>query len=122
MVKYLLVLLTHLNIIVYNNISFYGKYLEVALLDNVKRVMISLPHTLLQEVDGFVQKSSGNRSEFIREAMKLYLQEKKKQEIRESLRNGYIEMSEINRELADEGISFDAKIMLYYEESLAECE
>ena len=50
---------------------------------NLKRVMISLPNQLLQEVDGYVKKSSGNRSEFIREAMKSYLEEKKRQEIRE---------------------------------------
>ena len=85
--------------------------------------MISLPHNLLEEIDGFVQKDgSGNRSEFIREAMKLYLQEKRKQKIKENLRNGYIEMSELNLKLADEGIEYDTRIMTYYEESLAECE
>ncbi len=89
---------------------------------NVKKVMISLPHQLLEEFDGFVQKGNGNRSQFIREAMKLYIREKRRQEIREQLRNGYIEMSEINRELADEGLFCDAITMCYYEESLAECE
>jgi CopG family transcriptional regulator / antitoxin EndoAI len=91
-------------------------------LANLKRVMISLPNTLLREVDGFVQKGSGNRSEFIREAMRLYLNEKKRQELREQMRTGYLEMSEINLELADEGISYDARIIDYYEERLAECE
>jgi CopG family transcriptional regulator / antitoxin EndoAI len=91
-------------------------------LANLKRVMISLPNTLLREVDGFVQKGSGNRSEFIREAMRLYLNEKKRQELREQMRTGYLEMSEINLELADEGISYDVKIIDYYEERLAECE
>ncbi|AZO96499.1 CopG family transcriptional regulator [Iocasia frigidifontis] len=89
---------------------------------NLKRVMISLPNNLLQEVDGFVQKSSGNRSEFIREAMKLYLQEKRRQEIREQMRAGYLEMSEINLELADEGIKSEANTFQFYEERLAECE
>jgi len=91
-------------------------------LANLKRVMISLPNTLLREVDGFVQKGSGNRSEFIREAMRLYLNERKRQELREQMRTGYLEMSEINLELADEGISYDVKIIDYYEERLAECE
>lgn len=89
---------------------------------NLKRVMISLPNNLLQEVDVFVQKNSGNRSEFIREAMKLYLQEKKRQEIREQMRAGYLEMSEINLELADEGIRCETNTFDYYEERLAECE
>ena len=89
---------------------------------NVKKVMISLPHKLLEEFDCFVQKGNGNRSQFIREAMKLYIEEKRRQEIRERLRNGYVEMSEINRELAAEGLLCDAKTICYYEESLAECE
>ncbi len=84
--------------------------------------MISLPNKLLKEFDVFVQKGNGNRSQFIREAMKLYIKEKRRQEIREQLRDGYIEMSEINRELAAEGLLCDAETMYYYEESLAECE
>lgn len=84
--------------------------------------MISLPHNLLKEVDGFVKKGSGNRSKFVREAMRLYLKEKRRQEIKEQLRDGYIEMSELNLKLADEGLGIDAKTICYYEESLAECE
>lgn len=54
--------------------------------------------------------------------MKLYLQEKKRQEIREQMRSGYLEMSEINLELADEGIQSDVNTFSYYEKRLAECE
>ncbi|MFW5985119.1 MAG: CopG family ribbon-helix-helix protein [Halanaerobiaceae bacterium] len=92
-------------------------------MDNIKRVMISLPHNLLKEIDGYVKENGdGNRSEFIQEAMKLYLREKKRQQIRKDLREGYIQMSNINRELADEGIEYDVRIMSFYEETLAECE
>ncbi|NLJ83962.1 MAG: ribbon-helix-helix protein, CopG family [Halanaerobiaceae bacterium] len=89
---------------------------------NLKRVMISLPNQLLQEVDGYVKKSRGNRSEFIREAMKSYLEEKKRQEIREQLKSGYLEMSAINLQLADEGIKCDGPTIYFYEEKLAESE
>ena len=92
-------------------------------MDNVKRVMISLPDSLLKEIDGFIKNESQNdRSEFIKDAMKLYLKEKKKEEIREQLRNGYLEMSEFNKKLASEGLEYDSKVMTYYEDSLAECE
>jgi CopG family transcriptional regulator/antitoxin EndoAI len=85
--------------------------------------MISLPHNLLKEIDGFVEKNgSGDRSECIKEAMLLYLQKKRKQEIKENLRNGYIEMSEINLKLAAEVIEYDSRIMTFYDECLAECE
>jgi len=94
----------------------------VFFLGNLKRVMISLPNQLLQEVDGYVKKTSGNRSEFIREAMKSYLEENKMQEIREQLKTGYLEMSAINLQLADEGIKCDGPTIYLYEEKLAESE
>jgi CopG family transcriptional regulator/antitoxin EndoAI len=64
--------------------------------------MISLPDYLLQEVDGIVQKEKSNRSEFIRQAMKLYLMERKKRQLRESLQRGYMEMAKINLNIASE--------------------
>jgi len=64
--------------------------------------MISLPNNLLQEVDGVVEKENSNRSELIREAMKLYLHERKKKYIRESMQKGYMEMANINLNLASE--------------------
>ena len=55
-------------------------------MQNTKRIMISLPDHLLQEVDGIAQLENSNRSELIRQAMKLYLNERKKRYIRESMR------------------------------------
>jgi CopG family transcriptional regulator/antitoxin EndoAI len=69
---------------------------------NTKRIMISLPKNLLQEVDGMVQQEKSNRSEFIRQAMKLYLYERKKREIRETMQKGYMEMAKINLKMASE--------------------
>jgi CopG family transcriptional regulator / antitoxin EndoAI len=63
---------------------------------NTKRIMISLPDHLLQEVDGIVEKENSNRSEFIRQAMKLYLMERKKRVLRDSMQRGYMEMAKIN--------------------------
>lgn len=67
--------------------------------------MISLPKHLLQEVDGIVRKDNSNRSEFIRQAMKLYLQERKKRLIREMMQRGYMEMAKINLKMASEAFS-----------------
>jgi CopG family transcriptional regulator/antitoxin EndoAI len=67
---------------------------------NTKRIMISLPDHLLQEVDGIVEKENSNRSEFIRQAMKLYLMERKKRVLRESMQRGYMEMAKINLHIA----------------------
>ncbi len=70
-----------------------------------KRIMISLPQNLLKEVDGVVEMEKRTRSEFIREAMKLYLQERRKRQIRERMQEGYIEMARLNLALANEAIS-----------------
>jgi CopG family transcriptional regulator/antitoxin EndoAI len=69
---------------------------------NTKRIMISIPQHLLQEVDGVVQKENSNRSELIRQAMKMYLRERKKRHIRETMRKGYMEMASINLNMASE--------------------
>lgn len=69
---------------------------------NTKRIMISLPHHLLQEVDGVIEKENSNRSEFIRQAMHLYLKERKKRTIRETMQKGYMEMAKINLKMASE--------------------
>jgi CopG family transcriptional regulator/antitoxin EndoAI len=67
--------------------------------------MISLPQTLLKEVDGVVEMERRTRSEFIREAMKLYLQERRKKQIRERMQEGYMEMARLNLTLANEAIN-----------------
>ena len=74
----------------------------MANLQNTKRIMISLPEYLLQEVDGIVQEEKLNRSEFIRQAMKLYLVERKKRNLSESMQRGYMEMAKINLSMASE--------------------
>ena len=75
-----------------------------AFLVRTKRIMISLPQNLLTEVDGVVELEKRTRSEFIREAMKLYLQERKKRQIRERMQEGYMEMARLNLALANEAI------------------
>lgn len=69
---------------------------------NTKRIMISLPDQLLREVDGVVKQEKLNRSELIRQAMKLYLKERKKRYLRESMQRGYMEMANINLHIASE--------------------
>lgn len=71
-------------------------------LSSAKRIMISLPKKLLHEVDGLVQRDNSNRSEFIRQAMKLYIQERKKRLIRDMMQRGYMEMARINLNIASE--------------------
>ncbi len=54
-----------------------------------------------------VEKECSNRSELIRRAMKLYIQERKKRHIRETMQRGYMEMAKINLNMASE--AFEAE-------------
>ncbi len=87
-----------------------------------KRIMISLPESLLKEVDYIVSMEKTNRSEFIREAMKLYIREKNKIELREKMKKGYQEMASINLALAEVGFCLDMSSLENYESEMAECE
>jgi len=81
----------------------------------VKRIMISLPDSLLAEVDGIVAAEQLNRSEFIREAMKLYIAERKRRLLREQMKTGYIEMAKINLSLAVEQYELESEVAPAFE-------
>lgn len=83
-------------------------------LAQTKRIMISLPDSLLAEVDGIVALENRNRSELIREAMHMYLQEIKKQRIREQLKQGYQEMARTNLALAEEALPAENEVERYW--------
>lgn len=68
----------------------------------IKRIMISLPDSLLAEVDNIVEEERVNRSEFIREAMRLYISERNRRILREQMKKGYLEMAKLNLALAIE--------------------
>ena len=87
-----------------------------------KRIMVSLPNSLLEEVDFIVSMEKKNRSEFVKEAMKLYIREKRKVEVTERLKDGYLEMSQINLTLAEVGFEQDMKELNVYETRLMGCE
>ncbi len=76
----------------------------------VKRIMISLPDALLKEVDRIVESDNLNRSEFIREAMRLYIEERKRRIIREQMKRGYLEMAKINLSLANENFTVEQEV------------
>jgi CopG family transcriptional regulator/antitoxin EndoAI len=88
---------------------------------SVKRIMISLPESLLAEVDGLVSSENRNRSEFIREAMKLYLAERKRYTIREQMKRGYQEMAQINLALATEQYEVEEEMQSGCDKRLVEC-
>ncbi|ADL13586.1 transcriptional regulator, CopG family [Acetohalobium arabaticum DSM 5501] len=89
---------------------------------NLKRVMISLPDSLLEKVDGVAEQENQNRSEFVRKAMKLYIAELRKEEIKQEMKQGYLEMGNINLEIAEDNIRIENRDFSKYEANIAECE
>jgi len=88
----------------------------------LKRIIVNVPNNLLEKVDYFVALENKNRSEFISDAMKLYIKEREKLRVREQLKIGYLQMGEINIKFAEMGICEDFKDFVIYETRLAECE
>ncbi len=61
-----------------------------------------MPPCLLEEVDGLVAKDRDSRSNVIRQATMMYVQQRKRERIREWLQQGYVEMAPLNLRLAAE--------------------
>lgn len=92
------------------------------ILAELKKIIISLPDSLLKEVDRFVCVEKTNRSEFVREAMKLYIKERRKNEMRDKMKKGYQDMAEINIKLAEICFDADNDQQIRYEDKLGEME
>ncbi len=87
---------------------------------DTKRIMIYVPEHLLVEMDTIVREERINRSEFVREAVRMYIIERRKQVLRERLIEGYQLMADLNLLLAEEGTEDES--LEYYERQLAEAE
>jgi len=110
------------------NQTVYNKYSKENLDNNVgdrfmaqaKRIMVSLPGSLLQEVDGIVRRETGNRSAFVREAMLLLIAERRRLERMEAFRRGYEKAGKFNLALAEDGLDEDSRDLENYEDYLAD--
>ncbi len=91
-------------------------------MSQLKKVLITVPDSLLEAVDNAAKGDNVNRSEFVREAMKMYLREKKKRTNSEQMKKGYQEMAELNLNIAETYFAAEEEAYSSYEEKLAECE
>ncbi|KXS49649.1 MAG: CopG family transcriptional regulator [Halanaerobium sp. 4-GBenrich] len=91
------------------------------LLEN-RKISIELPECVLEEIKSYCKNNNQKRNDFLMQAIKFYLKEMKKQEVRNHLRDGYKKMAGLNQQLADEGLSSECYSYLCYEQRLVECE
>lgn len=73
-------------------------------MSNSRRIVISLPSSLLEEVDGLAMTERRNRSDLFREAMEVYIEGRRRRDLRDRLKKGYLEMASLNSMLAEEGL------------------
>lgn len=85
-----------------------------------KRLVVNLSETLYTEFNKALEKDCKKRSEFIREAIILYIEEKKKLNYIDEMKQGYLEMAELNLQIADMGFEIDIKDFKEYEVKLSE--
>lgn len=69
---------------------------------HLKEIILNLPQHLINEIDGYSQQDKVNRNEFLHRAIRMYLRERNKRQVRESMRQGYMEMAKINLHIASE--------------------
>ena len=88
----------------------------------MKKIILSLPEELLEKVDDQLKYEEISRSEWIRRALILALEQAKKDRIRARMEQGYREMGLLNLELAEEGLEADRTDFAIYESMLLESE
>lgn len=88
-------------------------------MSELRQIVISLPDNLLKEADYFISLVNKNRNDFICDAMKSYLKEMQKSLIKEQLKNGYLQMAELNAQFAEIGLCEDFKDFVIYETRLS---
>jgi len=85
----------------------------------LRKIVVSMPVRLLEELDVCAKQSGRNRSEVVRDAMKSYLSQQARSDLRQRLTYGYIEMASINLEMARECAAADDEALTVYESFLA---
>ncbi|MBU3189394.1 CopG family transcriptional regulator [Clostridium bowmanii] len=85
-----------------------------------KKLVVNLSEKLYIEFNKALEKDSKKRSEFFREAVILYIEEKKRLSYIDEMKQGYLEMAELNLEIAGMGFEIDIKDFKEYEVKLSE--
>ncbi len=84
-----------------------------------RRIIVVLPQNIIEEVDDIVTTEKKNRSDFIREAVYSVLLERRRAGIREQMRQGYVEMAQINLTWAEDLCQAEEEATICYERKLA---
>jgi CopG family transcriptional regulator / antitoxin EndoAI len=87
-----------------------------------KRLVVNLTETLSNEFDRALKEDHKKKSQFIRDAIILYIEERKKLKYIDDMKKGYMEMAQINFEISEMSCADDLKCLEEYEVWLTECD
>jgi len=85
-----------------------------------KKLVVNLSEIQDDEFDRVINESCKKRSGFIKDALILYIEQKKKMRYVEEMKKGYLEMAEINLEISEMGFANDVCELIEYEAKLSE--
>lgn len=68
----------------------------------MRRVIVTMPPNLLQQIEEMAAKLNFNRSQFIRRAVEAFLEEQRRRELRALLKEGYLYRAQESLEMAQE--------------------
>ncbi len=78
-------------------------------------VMITMPPSLLQQIEESAARLNLTRSRLIRDAVEQYLAEQKRQELRELLKEGYLYHAERDLRICEEFAASDYEVLVRQE-------
>lgn len=85
-----------------------------------KKVVVNLSEKVFDDFNKALEKDCKKKSEFIRDAIILYIKERKKFDISNQMQKGYTEMAELNLEISEMGMKCDIGELSEYEVKLSE--
>ena len=83
-----------------------------------RKISVTLPDLLLEEIDILASSLNRSRSELIATVLKQYINEIKNIELKTKLKKGYLEMGDINLDIAEKSLLSDESAYEIYEEFL----
>lgn len=87
-----------------------------------RKMLLHLSDKLIEGADKYAKEDGISRSELIRKALRLYLEQRDYKELEQQMIKGYQLMGKINLEEAEFALEADNRQYLSYEEKLSECE
>ena len=87
-----------------------------------KKLVVNLTETLNTEFNEALKEDNKKKSQFIRDAIILYIEERKRLEYIDNMKKGYLEMAQINQDISEMSCTDDLNRLVEYEVWLTECD